>query len=354
MERITASRCIAKSTWRGFSLIAADKCTISLPENNVLHQAFGSHRTGKSDSVGPVAVEICCLFDALLRIPLYVEYATSNTSEFKIFKKFKNHLNASYLVLLDNGFYSLELLASIRKQCANFLIPLDAASRPTILQQLAKDDYLCRIRRQQTGETMEIRVIYAYRKGFRRRRLATSLLDPNKYPIDELCEIYHFRWNIETFYREFKSSMEGSRWHCAKVHSFELELHAKMILACLTRMAVQEAARETPFSVSDFSFSKSLHATIRFLNKLVMQTDSELVDAWNILLETIRTRCRLKRKQNRHFPRDKQEYRKKSRGLLKKRVGRPMAPLPPPPPEESRPQALEVGPISKKYFVLLS
>lgn len=304
--------------------------------------------------MGPVAVEICCLFDTLLRIPLCVEYAVSNTSEFKIFKRFKNHLNASYLVLLDNGFYSLELLASVRKQCANFLIPLDAASRPTVLRQLAKDDYLCQIKRQQTGETMEIRVIYAYCKGFRRRRLATSLLDPNKYPRDELCEIYHLRWNIETFYREFKSSMEGSRWHCAKVHSFELELHAKMILACLTRMAVQAATRGTPFSVSDFSFSKSLHATIRFLNYLVTQTDIDLITTWNILLETIRTRCRLKRKPDRHFPHDKQEYRRKSRGLLKKRVGRPAAPLAPPAPEESRQQALEVGIISEKYFVLLS
>ena len=42
------------------------------------------------------------------------------------------------------------------------------------------------------------------RDGFRRRRLVTSLLDPDRFPASELARLYHLRWDIETFYTEEK------------------------------------------------------------------------------------------------------------------------------------------------------
>jgi hypothetical protein len=35
-------------------------------------------------------------------------------------------------------------------------------------------------------------------------RLATSLLDPHRYPAVELIRLYHERWEIETAYLELK------------------------------------------------------------------------------------------------------------------------------------------------------
>lgn len=84
---------------------------------------------------------------------------------------------------------------------------------------------------------MTVRVLYAYRPGFRRRRLVTSLLDPINYPAEAIAKLYHMRWTNETFYNEFKNTMQGNKWHCQTPHTFELELVIKMILACLIRLA---------------------------------------------------------------------------------------------------------------------
>jgi hypothetical protein len=42
-------------------------------------------------------------------------------------------------------------------------------------------------------------------------RLATTLLDPHRYPAAELIRLYHERWEIETAYLELKSSILGGR-----------------------------------------------------------------------------------------------------------------------------------------------
>ena len=47
----------------------------------------------------------------------------------------------------------------------------------------------------------------------------------------------------QTFYNDFKTTMQGNKWHCQTLHTFELELVIKMILACLIRLAMTEAAK---------------------------------------------------------------------------------------------------------------
>jgi hypothetical protein len=45
------------------------------------------------------------------------------------------------------------------------------------------------------------------KKEWHRRRLVTSLLDPILFPASELARIYHMRWDIETFYRDYKHTL---------------------------------------------------------------------------------------------------------------------------------------------------
>ncbi|BBX30372.1 hypothetical protein MALV_54970 [Mycolicibacterium alvei] len=47
-------------------------------------------------------------------------------------------------------------------------------------------------------------------------RLVTTLLDEKQYPADELVELYHQRWEIETSYLELKSTILADEC-CARV-----------------------------------------------------------------------------------------------------------------------------------------
>jgi IS4 transposase len=52
-----------------------------------------------------------------------------------------------------------------------------------------------------------MRAIRYQRRGFKPQILLTSLLDPKRYPADEIIALYHERWEIELGYNEVKRVM---------------------------------------------------------------------------------------------------------------------------------------------------
>ena len=80
---------------------------------------------------------------------------------------------------------------------AHFIIPAKEKQRPRVLRLLGQSDYLCQIRDSYDKKTIDVRVVFVHRNGFRRRRLVTSLLDPVQFSASELAALYHMRWDID-------------------------------------------------------------------------------------------------------------------------------------------------------------
>ena len=318
--------------WLGFEVKAIDTMTLALPEWPALFKKFKCHKTGKG--VGTIAVECCCLFSTALRIPIALAFGRANTSDHKLIRKLVKHLKKGDLLLIDGGFYSFMFFKIIKKICP-FIIPMDKSGSPRVITTLAKGDYLCEIKDSKTKQTMTVRVIYAYRRGFRRRRLVTSLLDPVNYPAEAIANLYHMRWTIETFYNEFKNTMQGNKWHCQTPHTFEVELVMKMILACLIRFAMAKAAKAKGLLPRALSFSRALTETRVFLKQLISQGCQVQWPTAYLQYALECGRYLIKEKPGRSFSRDKQIYRKKARGLERGKVGRPRTVIHPPlPPEQ--------------------
>ena len=53
----------------------------------------------------------------------------------------------------------------------------------------------------------DARAVRYQRKGYRPQLLLTSLVDPERYPADELRALYHERWEIELGFGEIKTDM---------------------------------------------------------------------------------------------------------------------------------------------------
>ena len=315
-----------RSRWHGLRLLAADKTTLVLPESRSLWKAFGGHRG--QQGLGPIAVEFCCLFDLISRAPLRFVYGKSSTSEHKLIPKLIQSLKKGDLLLLDAGFYYCATFVRILARKAHFIIPAKSTNRPKALSILGPGDYLCQIIDSHTRETLTVRVVFVYRNGFRRRRLVTSLLDPVLYPASELAQLYHMRWDIETFYRDFKRTLRATSWHCQTPTTFHQEILVHMIALCLIRTAMLGASRLKKAPISTFSFTRALTETRLFLSCLVSGAVGLL---WSLVWEQYVCSCarhRVKFKPDRQFSRNKQEYRRKSRGLIVKRAGRKPKPRP--------------------------
>jgi hypothetical protein len=309
-----------RDRWRGLRRLAIDKTTLTLPESKSLWKAFGSH--SGQQGLGPIAVELCCLFDLVSRAPLRFVYARSSTSEHKLIRKLVEGLRKGDLLLMDNGFYYCQTFLRILGRKAHFLIPAKITLRPQVLRTFAPGDYLCRILDSHTREPLTVRVVFVYRNGFRRRRLITSLLDPSLYPAEELAQLYHMRWDIETFYRDFKRTLNATSWHCQTPTTFHQELIMHMIAVCLIRIAMLDASRLTSTPVGALSFVRVLTEARLFLQSILSAAAHIL---WSLVWTQFVHSCahhRVRAIPGRQFTRDRQEYRRKSRGLEKRRLGR--------------------------------
>jgi hypothetical protein len=346
LQKVTRQQ---RQRWHGLRLLAADKTTLSLPETKSLWKRFGAHKG--QQGLGPIAIELCCLFDLVSRAPLRFVFDKVCTSEHKLIKKLILSIKKNDLLLIDSGFYSCTTFAKILLRKAHFIIPATKTMSPKVLRNLGQSEYLCKIENSRDHSTLTVRVLFVYRNGFRRRRLVTSLLDSATFPASEIARLYHLRWDIETFYRDFKQTFRATNWHCRKPSSFHQELIVHMIAFCLIRLAMVEAGRLAKISVGLMSFARALTETRLFFRRL---SADKAIDQWASIWKDFVQCCaqhRVRFKPNREFPRDKQEYRKKSRGLERKRRGRKPTAMKETSVMESRPETLK---NSKGQAYLLS
>jgi len=286
-------------------------------------------------------VELCCVFAVLPRIPLAWVLGKANTNERPMLKRLAAKLRKGDLLLIDNGFYSFKLFEVLLKRCCSFIIPVAKNTSPKIIERLGNNDYLVEIRDsdRDSAATMRLRLVYVYRRGFRRRRILTNLLDPIKYPPRELANLYHLRWDIETFYRDFKETMQARTWHCQSPDTFQKELTMHMIAVVLIRTTMLEAARKRRVPPARLSFSRALTEARVFLRRVAGAVAHVARGAYRDFVAQC-ARHLVTVKPGRSYPRDPQEYRAKARGLEKKARGRPRTPAEPFAFENSMPETL--------------
>lgn len=297
---------------------------MALPETRALWKRFQAHRG--QQGLGPIAVEFACLFHLASRAPFRFTLARSATSDHRLIQKLLPGLRKGDLLLIDSGFYFWTTFWRIRKRGAHFLIPAKTSHRPCVIRKLAAGDYLCRLTRG--DQSLVVRVCYVERPGFRRRRLVTSLLDAEQFPASQLAGLYHWRWGVETFYRDFKHTLQATHWHCRTPTTFEQELILHLITVCLIRIAMREAARQIGVPVAQLSFARCLTQIRLFFRRLGRRPTAhwpalyaDLIHACTTFLVAI--------KPGRRFSRDRQQYRRKARGFPPQCGSRkPLAPAP--------------------------
>jgi len=239
-------------------------------------------------------------------------------------KRLMKKLHKGDLLLVDNGFFGFKLLKMLIERGCSFIIPLQKNSRPKVSRKLGDHDWLVEINDSRHGSnaTMQLRLVYVYRRGFRRRRILTSLLDPVKYSTAELADLYHRRWDIETFFRDLKKTMQTRTWHCQSPDTFEKELTMHMIVVLLIRRTMIEAAKIRRINPAELSFSRALTEARVFLIHIADAIVEAACKAYECFIKEC-ARHKVRIKPGRSFPRDQQECRAKARGLEKKPRGRP-------------------------------
>lgn len=290
--------------WRGHRVLLIDGSGLSMPDTPALQRAFGQpgrQLPGCPRTPGFPVMHVVWLFDAASGLIVDLVHNRWNTHDLADASKLHPMLNEGDVLVGDRGFCSYAHLALLASQQLHAVLRVHQrtivdfrnhrrsrqqlpkrrrAGRPTsrYVDKLGPRDQLVRwVKPNECPRWMdarhyaalpdellvrELRYTPPKRRGYRSKQitLVTTLIDPRKYPKQELAELYHRRWQIEVNLRHLKQTMGMDVLRCQTVDGVLKELWMFMLVYNLVRLSMLDAAQRQGCDVDRISFIDALDA----------------------------------------------------------------------------------------------
>jgi DDE family transposase len=279
----------ADRLWRGHRTFQLDGSSTSMPDTAELQEAFGQPGAQKPGCGFPV-MHLLALFDPTTGLLLSLVPAPLRTHDMSQVEAIHPELREGDVLIGDRGFCSFAHFALLQarnvrgvfrahqRQIVDFQPHRRPArkgekGRPTSrwLKRLGRQDQLVEYAKPKqrpkwmTAEayarlpaTLTIRELrYTIRIPGRRTRavtLATTLLDPIRYPAEAIAELYGQRWQIETNFRHLKQTLHMDVLRCQSLAGVQKELAMYALVYNLIRCVMLEAAQKQEVPVDRISF----------------------------------------------------------------------------------------------------
>jgi len=209
-----------KGAWYGaWRLVSLDGSTLDVADETENAEAFGRPGSSRGESAYPQI-----RFVALAEIGTHVLFGTQvagcSTSEIALSKTVLPKLEKDMLCLADRNFFGFQMWKQAADTGADLLWRIKRNSLLPCENRLPDGSYLSRIyaspKDQRRGrDGVVVRVIEYHLEGVEDAeplyRLATTILNHEKAPAEELAATYHERWEIETAFDELKTHLRGAR-----------------------------------------------------------------------------------------------------------------------------------------------
>ena len=228
-------------------------------------------------------------------------------SELALFGSLLSQLAKGDILLGDRGFGCYPLIALLQHS-----LGVDFIGRTTRrsdgrrrVKRLARNDWWIRWEKhprpspwlsalQWAGlpAQMTLRVVKGscYQKGFRVRQLTlvTTLLDPQRYPAQEILQAYLQRWRLEMCLDDLKTTLKMDLLRGHSPAMVQKELYARLIAHNLIRCLVAQAAAAHRVALERISFKGSLDALRHFSQAMVRaRSKKKRRELWAELLHTL-------------------------------------------------------------------
>jgi len=288
------SEMLDEGRWHGHRTFLTDGSSLSMSDTPELQEAYGQPGR-QAPGCGFPVMHLLAMFHAATGFLLNVACAPLRTHDMSRVGELHPELAEGDVLVGDRAFCSFAHLALLaarkvfgvfrahQKQIVDFRPHRCTASSksrkrgakglPTSrwLKRLGKHDQLVEYPKPKQRpvwltaeqyaalpEAMVVRELrYTIAVPGRRTRvvtIATSLLDPERYPKAEVAELYRQRWQIETNFRHLKQTLKMDVLHCKTVEGVQKELTMYALVYNLVRVVMLEAAKRQNEPVDRISF----------------------------------------------------------------------------------------------------
>lgn len=233
-------------TWNGRRLVAVDGTKFRLPDTKEIAEHFGVQGGGKGKA-RPMGL-FSQLFDPLNKISLAFEFSGIRVGEREQARRLFASLGPKDVVLLDRGYPAVWLFNLVVASGADFCarLPVHWKIVKTFLESgreeafaVLDEDGIASIEGsdRSAGKSLPtLRLIRIELYSGEIEVLATTLADPEKYPIAVFKELYFRRWPVEEDYKVVKCPMETERFTGMTVRSVYQDVYAAVFVKNLTSL----------------------------------------------------------------------------------------------------------------------
>jgi hypothetical protein len=269
-----------KRDYWGRRVVVVDGTGVSMPDTPENQQAWPQPGQQKQGCGFPVATILGC-FSLRTGGMLTYEIGNKHQNELPLLRKGYDVFEDSDILLADKGFCSYYDMAMLAKRAVDTVVTL-ARRKPRSEAQadrkLGPDDYLIHWRKPKLGshqnftqeqwdqlpsqlQLRQIKVLIDH-PGFRTQQLyiVTTLLDADRYPANELAQLYYHRWEVELFFRDIKTTMGMDILRCKTPQMIHKEILMHLIAYNCVRRLMYEASEKSGKPVRQISFKGSIQA----------------------------------------------------------------------------------------------
>jgi hypothetical protein len=269
-----------KRDYWGRRVVVVDGTGVSTPDTIENQRVWPQPSQQKQGCGFPVAKILGC-FSLQTGGMLSYQIGNKHQHELPLLRRQYDVFEDSDILLADKGFCSYYDMAMLAQRAVDTVVTL-ARRKPRSEAQadrkLGPDDYLIHWKKPKLGSHQnftpeqwdqlpsqlrlrQIRVLI-HHPGFRTQKfyLVTTLLDPDRYPANELAQLYYHRWEVELFFRDIKTTMGMDTLRCKTPEMIHKEILMHLIAYNCVRHLMYEASRNSDKSVRQISFKGSIQA----------------------------------------------------------------------------------------------
>ena len=154
--------------------------------------------------------------------------------------------------IMDRGYYSWQQLCLLDQYQTHFVFRmpkhihaikqfLSGASNDRLIPMTDASAY---VKKASLQKHISVRLV-KWKQGTTTFVLCTNLFDKNEYPISRLREIYRQRWEVESYYKTLKRTMDLEHCHSSNPELVQQEIWTAMLTTLIARVMEEQNKNPT-------------------------------------------------------------------------------------------------------------
>ncbi len=286
--------------WRGHRMIGVDGTGVSMGSHPELIKHFGQVRSQYGLSRFPTS-RVSFTFNLKTLVTLGQEMGHCHTGEKALFNQLRRGLQKTDVLVFDRYYSGGNLYATYQREGFEYIGRTHQRLKVEKLKgvaSLGKEDMLVKMPVQKPFRDKDaklpkfviVRLLKVAKKGRGKRRdfwVATSLLNPKRYPADEIRNWYKKRWKVETLIGEIKRTLGAHLLRSKSVEGIRKELWARTVAFNLIHWLILKAASSKGIKPDQVSVTATLRLATAFSLKMSVAPIWQLPSLYQQLIQRI-------------------------------------------------------------------